>query len=506
MPIPRTLVIGFDGGCWTQLDPPLQAGWMPNLSRFLNGGIRGSLRSVEPPVTMPAWFCAFTGLSPATLDIWGFTSQTRTPGKFALVNGYRPHEAVWDQLGRRGVKVGVVNFPTMPAPPVHGYFISGMIPNRGADSTYPRSLGERLDREVGGWIRDLSDPGEASLSEVVDLAVRSLEQKATAVELLQAEAPVDFLFVLLSETDRLLHNVYDHLAAPTARQPAAAQRFWKALDTTFGRLHRSFHGDGTTGYTALLSDHGFGPAEGYFFTNRFLQKRGYLVVKPNAPFGWRPWAADLACRVDRALPLRPLFRATRSLSHRLRPRVPGKDGDSLDQTFGWFSQYIDWKATRAYSFPVPEAIYANRFNGPVTPEALTELRNSLKRDLEAFAPGHVEVVDPEALYGRPLSPEAPVLLLNVNGHAWESRGDVNHRVDHLTRRPSFFERQGCHRRDGIIALGGPGVTPGRLAHPVPLMAVAPTLLRLLGQPVPPTMEERPSAPLLEAVGIPPTVS
>ncbi|MDE1820693.1 MAG: alkaline phosphatase family protein [Euryarchaeota archaeon] len=480
----RTLLIGFDGATWDLLDPALKAGALPHLSRFLAGATRGRLRSVEPPVTIPAWYSATTGLSPATLDMWGFTAPASTPGKFRLVTTYRPHDALWDRLGRRGWRVGVVNFPALPAPPVHGYFISGMLDPRGQTTTYPPSLLDRLRRELGGWDHDLPEFGPGEREKALERAALSMDRKARAVEMLQGEHHPDLLFVLFSETDRVQHNHWDALAAFPRTKDPAVRRYWGALDSAFHRVRAAFDADagGLSGTTWLLSDHGFGPAQGYFFTNRFLERRGYLVTRgrASATARLRPWITDVMARTDEALPLRAPLGLADHLRHRMAPRSQERDGDALDQTFGWFSQFVDWKRTRAFSFPVPEAIYANTFDGPVPEKERQRLKKEISRELTSLGPAQVRVVDPEVLYGKPVAPTAPLLLLESREGAWETRGDTNHRVDYLARRPSYFQRQGTHRPQGILAVAGPRISSGSLGAPVAMLSVLPTLLRALG--------------------------
>lgn len=504
----RTLFIGFDGGTWNLLDPAMDAGAMPHLQEFLAGTLRGSLRSVEPPVTIPAWYCMTTGLSPATLDRWGFTAPTPQPGKFQLVTTYRPHEALWDRLGRTGWRVGVVNFPAMPAPSVHGTFVSGMLDPKGHRTAHPGSLAKQLATLPGGWDYDLPEFGPGQLEKALERAARSLGAKADLVESMQKEQRSDLMFVLFSETDRLQHNFWDPLAAFPHKRAPAVRRYWGALDDAFHRVLQAFHGKGTErrGYTWLVSDHGFGPSEGYFFTNRFLERQGYLTVKPGAPRATRvrPWVTSAMARADEALPLRRPLDVAEKVRKRLSPRTAEKDGDVLDQTFGWFSQFVDWRSTRAFSFPVPEAIYANPFGAPMDPAARAQLKEELKRDLTKRAPAGLRVIDPEEAYGRPVAKGAPLLLLASHEYAWETRGDTNHREDCLPRRPSYFGRQGTHRQDGILALAGPSIRPGRLKNALPLLSITPTVLALLRLSPSTPLDAPPSRVLLEAAGRPVT--
>ncbi|HKS59276.1 MAG TPA: alkaline phosphatase family protein, partial [Thermoplasmata archaeon] len=375
MALPRTLVVGIDGATWELLGPAVAAGWMPRFARFLGGARRGVLRSVDPPVTIPAWHSMVTGMSPAAMNRWGFTQPTSQPGSLSLVTSYRPHEAIWDTLGRHGWKVGVLNFPTVPAPSVNGFFVGGMLPARGVTTTYPLSLGRRLEREFGPWAYDLPARGSQGVGAWLDGAARSIDQKALASEMLIAEYGPQFLFVLFSETDRVQHDLYHLLASAASDPDPRVADFWRALDAGFHRLLLAFHGGHGPGYTWVVSDHGFGPSEGYFFTNRFLERRGYLKLARPAPARIRPALTDLIARADARVPLAGAIRTLDRLRVRLTARA-GKDGDSFDQTFGWYARFVDWEQTRAFSAPTPEAIFANFYRG----EPSAEDRRSLKKE------------------------------------------------------------------------------------------------------------------------------
>ncbi len=501
MPGPRTLVLGLDGGSWELLRPALDAGRLPQLARRLASAASATLTSVDPPVTLPAWYCAFTGASPGRLDVWGFTAPGDAPGRFQPVTSYRPQEAIWDRLSRRGVRVGVVNAPVLPAPAVNGYFLSGMLDAPpGVPRGYPGDLLGRLERELGPWAFDLPTPSPGALDDFVEGACRSIEQKVRAVELLEEAYAPEFLFVLFSETDRLQHEAFPEMLRSTRVRSPRWDPFWATLDRAIARLVSLVHDGGDGGNTWLLSDHGFGPAEGYFFTNRFLVSEGFLRLRPGAPWA-RAVASDLAARVDVVLPLDRIVR-------RLAPgRPPGAPGAASgpgpkDLTFSAFARYIDWESTRAFSFPTPEAVYANPYRRAGPPEPAGPLREDLLRAFSRVPAAALEVLVPKDLYAGPPGPHQPLLLLRSHGYAWETRGDFNHHGRYLRRRPSYFRRQGTHRKEGILAVFGPRVRPGPLPRAVPLLSLAPTLASSLGLPWPSPRDAEPDPELLSALGSP----
>src|ERR1700726_1893766 len=71
----RLLVIGLD--CATPellFDRP---DWkLPTLSGLMARGTYGTLRTVTPAITIPAWACMMTGKDPGELGIYGFRNRT----------------------------------------------------------------------------------------------------------------------------------------------------------------------------------------------------------------------------------------------------------------------------------------------------------------------------------------------------------------------------------------------------------------------------------------------
>src|ERR1700722_4780415 len=85
---------------------------MPTLTRLRENSVSGRLRSVIPPITMPAWACMMSGYTPGDLGVYGFRDRADY-GYGAL--GFATSRditvpRVWDVLsaaGRRSVVLGV---------------------------------------------------------------------------------------------------------------------------------------------------------------------------------------------------------------------------------------------------------------------------------------------------------------------------------------------------------------------------------------------------------------
>ena len=52
---------------------------LSNLERLMRTGSYGRLRSIVPPITVPAWAAMLTGRDPGQLGLYGF--RNRVPGR-----------------------------------------------------------------------------------------------------------------------------------------------------------------------------------------------------------------------------------------------------------------------------------------------------------------------------------------------------------------------------------------------------------------------------------------
>jgi predicted AlkP superfamily phosphohydrolase/phosphomutase len=479
----RFLVIGIDGGTFDLLDPLMAAGDLPFFSELSARGLRSPLRSVFPAKTIPAWYSFATGLDPGGLGIFGFTEPDGGPGRSRLVQTYRPTEALWDMLSRAGNRVGVLNFPLRSGYPVNGFVVPGMLSER--PSAYPADLLEKMEAHLGEpYAGELPAYHDSDSDAWLSTATRSADQRGRAAEYLCQTYDPEFLFVLFRETDRVEHQHWAELDRPVEKIPENLRRFWRTVDAACRRIDQAFRAGGGPAVTLIISDHGHGRARSDFFTNRWLVQNGYLVFK-NGGTGWRRGAVSgLLLAADRLPTVRRI----------LRPIVDGLHNSPARDRFGQFvvgdagfeamADRIDWKKTVAFSYPVPEGIYLNRYNPDLTPERGAAVVAEIREKLGRFPSAKVEVFEPKEIYqGRNLS-NGPALLLRVDGMASELRMDFSYSQVMLAQRPGFFYGTGVHRMDGILLAAGDGVVPSRSETPLSLLDITPTVLDGMGVPVP----------------------
>ena len=60
----KVLLIGWDAADWKVIDPLMDQGLMPNLERMVNGGVRGRMATLDPPLSPMLWTSIATGKRP----------------------------------------------------------------------------------------------------------------------------------------------------------------------------------------------------------------------------------------------------------------------------------------------------------------------------------------------------------------------------------------------------------------------------------------------------------
>src|SRR5437764_4446497 len=131
-----------------------------NLRRLMDIGTYGRLRSVIPPITVPAWMCMSTSRDPGSLGVYGFRNRTdHSYAGLGFVNSKSITElAVWDQVAREGKKAHVVGVPpNFPPRKTSGVSVGCFLtPDPTKDLyTHPAGLRDEIARLVGDYPVDV---------------------------------------------------------------------------------------------------------------------------------------------------------------------------------------------------------------------------------------------------------------------------------------------------------------------------------------------------------------
>lgn len=488
----RVLVIGLDGATLRLLEPWAAAGELPALARLMAAGCHGELRSTFPPLTPPAWSSFMTGKNPGKHGVFGFrqpASAGYASGSLITARDIRAR-TLWDIVGDAGRQVGVVSMPpSYPVRPVNGFMVACMMAPKGeAVPTHPPELAALLGEgyeitvePVDSLLASNARYGEAALAYLRHL--RRITERQLGVHLrLLHERPWDLLAVVLYEHDKIQHFFWRHVTGdvpPWVDRAVAdeivseARAIYRLVDDTIGALVAAA---GPETVTLLVSDHGFGPAPTRLVhVNRWLAGRGWL----HARGGWR-WRRKLVKR----------------LPQRLRPRF-----DTVEHIF------VDWGRSRAWcevletrSAGVWLNVEGRQPRGRVRPgpeyEALRqEIRRALAALREDGKPVFETVALREEIYRGPHAALAPDLLLYAapaHGFSFAGLRAEMHGREVFTA--TDYAYTGAHHPAGLYVAAGPGIARNGRTAPAPIEACAPTILCLLGLPVPDGMD---AAPLVE---------
>ncbi len=486
---PKLTVIGLDAATFDVIDPLVEAGDLPNIARILEAGTAAVLRSTTHPLTPHAWATMVTGVNAGRHGIWDFIERDDSGYDLRVINGsYRRAPALWDRLGRAGRRVGLVNIPfTFPAPRVDGFAISGMdAAAREQGMTHPPGLFEELRARFGALELDHRFPVTKEGDADTDFVRRAAEQKVEATLWLAERFEPDLLWVVFMAADHIHHVAWPDWEL-RGRESAVAETY-RILDEAVGRLVEAAGGNDVV----LVSDHGGGSLKGVVNLNAWLAQEGYLVYAGRSE--------KLGRRVGDKL-----FELRRHLPKQLRYRVKQR-ARGLREKMYERPQYsvVDWPQTRAFSYGTFGNIVVNvrgrEEQGIVEPgDDYERVRNELaERALEIRDPDGQPIVAAvhrrEDLFDGPELEKIPDLLVEFRDYEWLGKGNLKSRStslwDTIELEPgSRHEYVGSHRHEGIFALSGPSATHAGRSQ-IGIADVAPTVLYLLGEPLPADLEGR----------------
>jgi predicted AlkP superfamily phosphohydrolase/phosphomutase len=490
-PVDRLLVLGLDGATWNVLEPMRRRGVMPNLDALLARSATGPLRSSIPPMTAAAWATMQTGCSPVKHGIFDHRYYDADTGRMRINHAGRIRvPTAWQILSRVGKSIISLNLPGTypPSKSIRGIVISGMdAPHLDAATSACPDFAARLKTEAPDYsLRYFWKRAPQSLEELEANAretVASFRGRARGGVVADAAQPDwSVLMVQFQNLDPFQHRAWPYLnvdetGVENAPWNRAAETVLRGLDAACGELLEVAQKRGAA--VMVVSDHGFGPCKGRVHVNRILQDAG-IARMPGA-------VGQARRRVRQAFDHLRLWKDKR--------QDPTARSASFELSVS--AQFpFDWKRTLAFAPHQDTAamIYLNR--GPqagLTPRQLedaieaTTVALASSRHPEQGTPLFPKVICLASAYGiDPAAEGYPDILALPDENYWV-RTKLSAGTDWIEADPNL---PGTHRADGVAAICAPGIKPGT-AFRADLQDVAPTILELMGQPVPGHMDGRP---------------
>ena len=501
----KVFVIGLDGATYDLIRPWAEQGKLPTFTRLMAEGTWGTLRSVIPPLTPPAWSSFLTGMTPGRHGIYTFLQ--RKPGSYGLMPfnaTFRKVPHIGTILNQHGKQVALVNVPTTyPPRPIDGLMVTGLAtPGRNSEFTYPASLGEELIRRFDYEIErpEKYDPG---LEDSFIAAVNRVEDKRLKATLwLMDQLDWSLFTVVFRGTDVLGHAIWRHMDPQhPAHEPELFARYGDALLKHYQRMDQAIAKicaklDSET-VLMMVSDHGFGPLYRDVYTDNVLAESGLLHFKKTRAAQFRSALIKLGISPRNILRMLGALRL-RNLTRKLIPQ-----NTRLAINVGMLMlNHIDWSRTKAYPLGGGGQISINLEGrepaGIVKPGAEYEqvcdqIEAAFQglRDPSTGEPIVERVWRKEEIYEDQVSelpPEVPDLYIEWVNDQYSDVGGVGYSQGTISE--PIRGRSGGHTMRGMFLAHGPDIKQGHCTEGARLVDAAPTILNILDVPVPNAMDGR----------------
>ena len=492
----KILVIGIDGAPPGLVFKWAKEGYLPKIKKLMDSGSYGRLCSTIPPHSGPAWSSFMTGVNPGKHGIYDFyrfrQDSKNVDGIEVVTTADRKLKTLWRILSDYGKKVGVINVPqTYPVEKVNGFIVSGFLtPGEHAEFTYPRELKNELIKRFKYSI-NLSDSvynDSENKDRFISEALKITKKRWKTTKYLMKKYEWDFFMTVFTESDRIQHFFWKYMDSnhPAHKKHGKysifIRKYYEVLDRYIGDIVKTA-GDDTI--TIIMSDHGQEGNYRTFNVNDFLINIGMLKLKKS-----KNTHTNIISRED----IRDIILkiGLENIKNRLPQQLKDLIKRRLPSKFIRISE-CDWKKTKAYAFGFGGGIFINLKGrqpyGIVSHNEynliLEEISKNL-RDLRDPENGNLvieEIYRKEQLYYGPYLSDAPDLIFILkNGYTPSTyiQGSIFSTVK--------SGRSGNHSLYGILICSGDGIANREVKASI--MDLAPTILHMLGLPVPRYMDGR----------------
>ena len=300
----KAFIIGIDGVPYSLLTTYIKNDIMPNLKKILNDGLAlHQMNASIPDISSVSWTSFNTGVNPGEHGIYGFTDLK--PDSYSL---YFPNSkdiqapTFWEILGKTNQKTStlhqnysnkishpcrsiIFNVPhTYPALPMNGILVSGFVAIDLKKATFPE-LAYAYLHSIGYLIDVEAEKAKEDKAAFMKNLFECFEIRKKAISHFLAEESWDLFFACITETDRLHHFFFD---APMDKENPYHEsflHFYREVDKFIKYLYEQYRKRcPKNGFFMILSDHGFAPVKKEVYINRFLEEKGFLVLKDRGNF------------------------------------------------------------------------------------------------------------------------------------------------------------------------------------------------------------------------------
>ena len=495
----RVLAILLDAASPELIEKWTDDGSLPNLRRLRQEGAYGRLGSVAEWLSEATHYVFHMGQNPGATALTGYsiwdkaTMQNRIPA--ADWCAFTPF---WRAFREDGPRAVVVDPASVYAPePFNGVEIIGWASHDALApfQTYPPELAASIDGRYGSWLLPDESYGPMSKREFIATMhlMREINEKFKdlCIELMQTQQWDLFLahnFTAHNAGHRLWStvNITDRLSESEKNElEGILRRVYMDCDRSIGAI---VDAAGPETCVLVFSLHGMGV--NHSRTSAFPEMLRRIV-------DGRPSSPGLLKRLRGLIP--------QDWRHQVKSLLPFEMRRRL--TSYWRMSEYDWERTRAFSLLsdteawVRINLKGREARGLVEPgEEYEALCRKISEGLKTFVDADTgerlvrDVVRTRDIFSGGRVDDLPDLIVR-----WSEAPASQHRA---ISSPQFGVitwptpghnpegRSGNHRSQGMLIAAGPGVQAGEIRK-ADILDLAPTILSLLGQPIPPAMEGKP---------------
>lgn len=487
----KIVIIGVDGGTLNLIISWVKQGKLPSFAKIIKEGVNGKLRSTTPYYSAPAWVSIVTGVLPGKHGIYDFF-HTDCFTKKLVNSSYRKVPAIWNYLTEKNLSSIIVNVPgTYPPEKIKGAMITGLLtPSLESDYTYPKELKKELvDGKIGSYeleqvaVDDIPKNLTAryspeKLAEQVNMITKS---HGTVTLNLMKKIDWNFTMVVFRGTDDVQHLLWN--------RPDLILTCYQKVDEYIGKMMEI----SPDANFIIISDHGFGKPDKYFYVNNALYNAGFLKTYSNPSRSLNTLMIKLFDRFSKIIfHVIPMQKVVRS-----------KIGRKFLLSNG-ISSNIDFSKTRAFYHSVcSRGIRINlkyKYKQGIVEEKDFEIiREEIIDFLESIKDPDTgekiikKIYKSEEVYGKKAvnDPLDIIFELKENYGAQEliqPTGDLTSffketKTLPVLSKPGFYDWIGDHIPDGILFIYGKNIKSGKTVN-ASVIDIVPTVLSVLSLPIP----------------------
>ena len=456
----KVMVIGLDGATWNLIKPWIDEGKLPTFKKLIDSGAWGPLESTIPPITIPAWVSMFSGKNPGKFGVMDFkvvSFDSNGLHTMLATSRYWRGILLWDILSRRDIKSLILNIPgTYPPYPINGHLIAlDFAP--WTSNTYPREIENILYKELDlGKVKKIQEVAHKGKNAILN-AIYDEENKILEILLRFSEIyNYDVAFVRFGIPDHVSHH------STNDDDMLECHIF---MDNILKKILKSIDFD----YLLVVSDHGIEKRNERFNINDVLRGLGLLKLKKD-----KLHLLVFSCiypiiiKYFRTIILRMYHLISKSKSKEII--AGGVAGESISFAL------IDWTKTRAFGYSSVPTMFCPVYTQSIDANEFIKILGSSK-----YNDYIEEIIKTTNLYSGRYIDKLPQIIV-------KSKIPI---FPHISLRSTVKSSNFyTHSLNGIFLAYGEGIKKGCKIDKAKIYDIAPTILHILGLPIPNDMDGR----------------